>query len=157
LYFELSFKSCYNNEIQTIELSQNWLKQIHRLGFQDDKNEIIKLFESLKPFFRIKDELQQVRFQMLIGIPQLNFEEMRYNYGFPTFGFHVNERQHIEYISLIETSDTCCFLKKIFYCFKNHDFIMTEFFMKLLEECVYNFEMLQYIVSIPSENPGDEK
>jgi len=130
---------------------------LHKIGYHDKINDIIKLFNSIRPIFRVKDTLQELRFQLLFGIPQLNFDEMGYSYLFPTFGYHINEKQHTEYISLIENNETCCFLKKILYYFKNNVYICRDFFMVVLEECSTNVDLLKYLMSIPSENPKDDK
>ncbi len=131
-------------------------------------NGLITLFKNIIPIFELKDNYQIVRFESIIGIPQLILENS--NFGYQKL---MNEFSNlIDFRGTISNNDTCCFLKKIFdlknYLKISRDYVeertihsisslIMELFLTMIGAATKNQELLKYIALMPSQEPCHEE
>lgn len=140
---EFTYKSC-------IEIT----KYIDDISYYNG-SEFVKLFNLILPVLSIKDNFQQIRFEIIIGLPQLVTEENPSKFSFPLIGYHVlgdDNGKYIEYKGLINIKNTCTVIRKI-NMLKMKGVSAIQAFLSLLNNCKDNHELLKYIRKVPSEEP----
>jgi len=126
-----------------------------------DDRDLIKIFKAISSLLQLKDLFQTIRFEILLGIPQLSIEDSNFYYKYPSFGYHKlkNEFDDLnEYRGTMASKETCSFLKKIFLL-KGYqgEAIACELFLTILESATNNPELLKYLVCLPSQEPCYEE
>lgn len=158
VFSELTIKFSFNDYEFTLTSCREILKNIDEVVVYDD-NEIHKLFNSILPILAINDDLQRIRFELLVGYPQMLMDELNMKYNMPYFGFNKmtdKESKLYEFKSLIQNKQSCCLIKKI-YNLRYREKICSEIFIEFLEEAVKNQGLLKYIIQMPSEEPLHKK
>lgn len=142
----------YNNLEFTLSTCKELLKYIEDNMIYNEE-EVHKIFKSIYPILALKDDLQRLRFELLIGYPQQSIEELNTRYNMPYFGFHkMNDKDSktIEFKSLLQSKHNCCLMKKIFNL-RYRERICSEIFISLLEESFNNPPLFKYIITMPAE------
>ena len=119
----------------------------------NDDVELLKLFEAIFILLQVNDGYQLMRFEILIGFPQLIVSEpITPNYPFPSFSYHKIkdiDTKFIDYRGLFNNSNTSCLMKKIYSGLNPTLFI--ELFLQLLNSCTNNQSLLKYIFNMPHD------
>ena len=154
LFSKLVTDLSYNDLEFTISSSKEILKIIEENGSYEDA-ELNKIIAALIPLFKVQDEYQRLRFEHIIGYPQIAMDEMNMKYNMPYFGFNKmidKESKIYEFKSLIQNKQNCCLIKKIINL-KYREKACSEIVINFLEAASENLSLLKYIRSIPSEEP----
>ena len=134
------------------------IKIIDEISTNDD-NELVKLFIAVKDCLNIKDSYQMMRFELIIGYPQIIVNEpINSSHIFPLFGinkFNELDQKYFDYRGLINSINTSCFMKKIYSGIKTKVFI--ELFLEMLLACTYNHSFLKYLYKMPSEDTKSDE
>jgi len=124
-----------------------------------EETELLKLFSAIEHLLNIKDQCQIMRFEILIGYPQIIVDESTNpNVPFPKFGYHKItdlDSKYIEFRGLFNTYNTSCFMKK-FYSLKKSK-LQVDMFLLIMNACSYNQSLLKYIFNMPSEDCKHEE
>ena len=156
LFSKLLVDLSFQNEEFTKKSCNEITKYIEDIGLYDD-TEIIKLFHAIQPLLNINDDYQRMRFEYIIGFPQLIIDEPTSRYVFPFFGFHKMrdiKSKIYEYTGLTNHRLTCCFLKKLFNI-RGVEKAPCEIFLNILEAADLNPALLKYIRFMPAESQCD--
>ena len=118
-----------------------------------DENETFKLVNCILKILDIEDEHQMLRFNILLGYPQLIVEEPNQKSNVALFGYNLlseNKNKYTEIRGLYNVRNSCCLMKKIFSRrFKEKTII--EIFLKFLNASKNNLLLLKYIRNFNSE------
>jgi hypothetical protein len=143
-----------NDEIFTKQSSIEITKYIDDISFYDD-GDLYKLLQAIIPVLAINDQYQMLRFNILIGYPQVIVEEPNSRSNLPYFGYH-NMSEYsskvYEMKGMINIRNTCCLMKKIL-SLKSREKAPIENHLLLLEACITNKPLLKYLRNMPSEEP----
>lgn len=118
-----------------------------------DENEIFKLVKCILKILEIEDEHQILRFNILLGYPQLMVEEPSYKTNLTLFGVNLireNQGKYIEIRGLYNIRNTSCLMKKIF-SIKYREKILIEVFLMILNAARTNLYLLKYIRNFNAE------
>jgi hypothetical protein len=118
-----------------------------------DENEIFKLVKCILKIIEIEDDHQILRFNILLGYPQLIIEEPSYKSNLTLFGINLireNQGKFIDIRGLYNIKNTSCLMKKIF-SIKYREKILIEVFLMILTAARTNLYLLKYIRNFNSE------
>lgn len=154
LFTEFLIALSTNNEEFTIQSCTEITKYIDDIAFYDD-SELYKLLNAIIPIFQINDEFQMMRFNIIIGYPQMIMDEPNSRSNLPYFGFN-NMSEYtskvFEMKGMINLRYTSCLLKKII-SIKSREKAPIEIFLLLLNACITNHALLKYLRHLPHEEP----
>lgn len=128
------------------------VKYMDDIGYKEKCN--YTLFESIEKLLSLEDANQVARFEMLIGIPQLSWDDPNYKYRYPSFGFNKctdRESRLYEFKTTILLMSCSCVINKL-YALKYKDLVISEFLVAILRACIKNANLFKYISLIPSED-----
>jgi hypothetical protein len=148
LLYEFNLESEEFMEKACIEI----VKYIDDIGYKEKCN--YSLFESIEKLLSLSDKNQIARFEMLIGIPMLAWDEPNYKYRFPAFGFNKctdRESKVYEFKTTIMLMSCSCLISKL-YGLKYKDQVISEFLVSIFRACSTNASLLKYISKLPSED-----
>lgn len=119
-----------------------------------DENEIFKLVKCILKIIEIEDKYQILRFNILLGYPQLMVEEPTYKSNLTLFGSNLireNQGRYIEIRGLYNVKNTSCLMKKIFNV-RFREKILIEVFLIILQAARKNLYLLKYIRNFNAED-----
>ncbi len=149
-----------NNEDFTIQSCIEITKYIEKRElYSYSEIEVIKLIKSIFPKLGLKDKYQLQRFEILLGIQQLAFDESLFTYNFPAFGYHKVGDENAKLFNFrgaYNNSSTCSLMKKMNKR-NSSDEIVGKVFLILLEEARTNQELLKYLKLLGSPEPVTEE
>jgi hypothetical protein len=111
--------------------------------------EITKFIDDITGY----DDHQILRFNILLGYPQLIIEEPSYKSNLTLFGINLireNQGKFIDIRGLYNIKNTSCLMKKIF-SIKYREKILIEVFLMILTAARTNLYLLKYIRNFNSE------
>lgn len=120
----------------------------------NSETDFIKLVRAILPVLDIKDDLQLLRFEIILGYPMVILEEPTMRSKWPIFGYHKlsdYSAKYIEYRSAYNVRGCCSLLKKIAQLRNQKDRLVIEVFLIILEACIKNYALLKYIKLMPSD------
>ncbi len=146
---EFSIKICYNliNLLDGISLYS--------------PNDIIDFINIIIPLLEIEDDYQLLRFEIILGYPQMIIEEATIENKMANFGYHNMTDVYnkiIEIKNTIDTKNTICLMKKIYDCYSKEK-VFIEIFMNLIQAAVLNPALLKYLrafISCSDDFIGEE-
>ena len=121
-----------------------------------DENETFKLVNSILKILEIEDNYQYLRFNILLGYPQLIVEEPNFKSNLPHFGYYLfkdNQGKYIEIRGLYSIRNTSCLMKK-FFSLKFREKTIIEVFLIILNAARTNLPLLKYIRNLNAEDNG---
>jgi len=121
-----------------------------------DESETFKLVNSILKILEIEDEYQILRFNILLGYPQLMVEEPNYKSNMVQFGYNLfkeNQGKFIEIRGLCNIRNTSCLMKK-FFSLKFREKTIIEVFLTILNASRTNLPLLKYIRNFNAEDNG---
>ena len=121
--------------------------------------EFSKLTKSVIPLLLIKDDHQLMRFELILGYPQMIIEEPNMRNRFPIFGYKKlpdSGSKWIDYKCAFSLNQNCSIIKKLLIL-KCNDRLCCEIFLILLEACLSDMDLLKYIIILPSEDPNSNE
>jgi hypothetical protein len=154
IFSNLLFYLNYQDEDFTYESCIELTKSIDDITIYND-TEFIKLANAILPLLGLKDSFQRLRFEILIGFPQLVVEENPSKYHQPLISYHVlsdDKTKHTENRGLINVRNTMTLLQKLYYL-RPKGTTSIQVFLQILEACVENPELLKYIRNMPADEP----
>lgn len=119
-----------------------------------DENEVFKLVRCILKILEIEDNHQVLRFNILLGYPQLMVEEPSYRSNKTLFGYNLisdNSGKFIEIRGLYNIKNTSSLMRKI-YSIKYREKIIIEVFLMILNAARTNLYLLKYIRNFNSED-----
>ena len=119
-----------------------------------DENEIFKLVKCILKILEVEDDYQILRFNILLGYPQLMVEEPSYKTNSTLFGYGLikeNQGKFVEIRGLYNLRNTSSLMKKIF-SIKYREKILIEVFLMMLEAARTNLYLLKYIRNFNAED-----
>ncbi len=130
---------------------------------------VIGLFKALIPVLQLKDKYQILRFEIILGVPQVKMFDPSSTYKFSTFGYHKlkNEFDNLfEYRGTFSNKNTCSILQKLFvfkdqlsipktyYSIEKEEkdvySVLMELFLTVLDTASKNPELLKFLAYLPS-------
>jgi hypothetical protein len=153
IFSRLLLDLSYQNEEFTKKSCNEITKYIEDIGLYDD-TELLKLLHAIEPLLALQDNYQKIRFEYIIGFPQIIIEEPTNKYVFPYFGFHKmrDESSKVyEYTGLTNHRLTSCLMKKLFNI-RGVEKAPCEIFLNILEAADKNPYLLKYIRFMPAES-----
>lgn len=153
IFSKLLLDLSYQNEEFTKKSCNEITKYIEDIGLYDD-TELLKLLHAIEPLLALQDNYQRIRFEYIIGFPQILIEEPTNKYVFPYFGFNKmrDEGSKVyEYTGLTNHRLTSCLLKKLFNI-RGVEKSPCEIFLNILETADRNPPLLKYIRFMPAES-----
>jgi hypothetical protein len=142
----------YQNEEFTRKSCNEITKYIEDIGLYDE-SELLKMFNAIVPLLALNDNYQRLRFEYIIGFPQMIIEDPTPRYPFPLFGFHKMKDESskvYDYTGLTSHRLFCCYLKKLF-SIRGIEKLPCEIFLTILEASEEIPALLKYIRFMPGE------
>jgi len=128
-------------------------KYVEDIAYSDE-TELIRLFKNIAPVLEINDHQQFQRIEIIIGMPQVIVSDSNNSkYNWPVFGYNKLTdpiSNFVEYRSLYNYRNNCCFLKKIFS--KAKEKVQIELFLEMMIACFTNPLLYKYLKNVPAED-----
>lgn len=149
-----------NDEDFTIQLCTEICKYADELNFMDTQD-FTRLAKLLVPILDISDEFQRLRFEAILGFPQMIIEDVNDRYKFPLFGYNRLPNSSTKWMdikTIFNKQQLVPSLINRLYYFQSNERTVCEVFLVILEACLTNLALMKYIRYMPKEEPlnGEE-